>query len=156
MAHQLLKLSNIDFKTKVADVIEERRREWVTHDDLNTWFDDWEKMPERFGFGHRESDDSPLVIPEDQRYCIVNLDESCLMLDGSNKRAGGRPAQIVHDFSLPSSSKRASKSDTTVTIVHGSNTTGESLSPHFQFAPKAKMAENLSIQTEALSFLKQV
>ena len=73
------------------------------------------------------------LIPEHQLKNILNFDETCLSLDGSTLKRGGRPVACRTDPRLPQVGKTTSKSSQTVTMITGSNAYGEVLPPHFQF-----------------------
>ena len=62
---------------------------------------------------------------------ILNFDEPCLSLDGSEGRKGGRPEMTLHDPRLPYNGKQTNKNSLPATLVCGSNAAGEALPPTF-------------------------
>ena len=89
-----------------------------------------------FGFAVKE--DGKLYISEELLARIINLDESCLSLDGSDDKRGGRPTISFHNPCLPDLGKCASKSSVTETFIGGSNAKVEALPPHIQLSTSAK------------------
>ena len=74
---------------------------------------------------------------------ILNLDETCMSLDGGNGNRGGRPNRF------PQLGKATSKSALTTTMIGGSNAAGEPIPPHFHFqtsaqTPDAEKGEKVS------------
>jgi len=100
------------------------------------WFNNWEFDLVDLGFATRGAD-GKVTISDEQLYFILNFDETCLSLDGSEGQRGGRPQMMMHDPRLPYNGKRANKDSLTATLVCGSNAAGEALPPHFQFQTKA-------------------
>ena len=89
-----------------------------------------------------------VVIPIKQLKRIVNIDETCLSLDGSdnnNNVRGERPEVYLYDPRLHQVGKASSKSSLTSTMITGSNAAGEAIVPHFQFQLKAKFDNAASI-----------
>jgi hypothetical protein len=41
------------------------------------------------------SDGKEVIVPEDQKCCIINVDETNLSLDGSDGGRGGRPGCTI-------------------------------------------------------------
>ena len=79
------------------------------------------------GFATRDADGKI-----EQLYSILNFDETCLSVDGSKGRRGGRPNVTLHDPRLPYTGKRTNKDSLTATLVMGSNAAGKALPPHFR------------------------
>ncbi len=88
------------------------------------------------GFTIRDAN-GKIAISAEQLYFILNFDETCLSMDGSEGRRGGRPNVTLHDPCLPYTGKRTNKDSLTATFVMGSNAAGEALPPHFQYQMKA-------------------
>ena len=74
----------------------------------------------------------------------MNLDESCLSLNGNEIR-GGRPSVVFSDPNLPNPGKTVSKSSVSLTFIGGSNALGEALPPHLQFSTSADTSERENI-----------
>jgi len=60
----------------------------------------WEFDLMDLGFATRGADGT-VTIPDEQLYYIINFNETCLSLDGSEGRRGGRPQMTLHDPRLP-------------------------------------------------------
>ena len=146
---RIIKVSNIDLKAEFTRPVEDRRRQWTTYSNLKLWFDTWEKSLEHLGFGKRVGNE--FVIHDLSR--IINLDESCLSLDGSSGRRGGRPYASLYDPALPSIGHCSTKSSVTTTIICGSSAAGEPLPPHFQFSTMAKVEEREKIKLDIFKYL---
>jgi hypothetical protein len=87
---------------------------------------------------------------------IINFDETCLSLDGSEGRRGGRPQMTLHIPRLPYAGKRANKDSLTATLVCGSNAAGEALPPHFQFQTKATTDEGERLRNKVFCHVPRV
>ena len=92
-------------------------------------------------------DQGKIDIPDDQLSIILNLDESCLSLNG-NERRGGRPSVVFCDPNLPNPGKTVSKSSVSLKFIGGSNALGEALPPHLQFSTSAKTSEREKIRLD--------
>ena len=152
---RLLQRTNVNLSSTIQQSIEDRRLRWTTHANLKLWFDTWEKDIVELGFAEwGESGKS--IISNRQLSRIINLDESCLSLDGNQGRRGGRPSAILYDPKLPQTGKTVSKSSVTYTFIGGSNAAGEALPPHFQFSTTAKTGERQRIKTDVAEHMHQV
>ena len=98
-----------------------------------------------------------VTIPDDQLPFILNFDETCLLLDGSERRRGGRPVITLHDPWFPYNGKQANKDGLTATLVCGSNDAGKALPPHFQFqTKKATTDDGKRLRNEVFKYCRQV
>ena len=79
---RILKETAVELLLKVSDNVKDRRVRWMTYINLKSWFLNWERDLELLGFASRNKE-GDLVIPEDQLAQILNVDESCLSMDGS-------------------------------------------------------------------------
>ena len=149
----LLKRTDIDLKAAVLNPVEERRARWTTYSNLKCWFGHWKNDLLELGFATNGS--RGFDIPDLQLRRILNLDESCLSMDGSARR-GGRPSVTFYDPNLPHSGKKTSKSSVTITFITGSTAFGEALPPHFQFSTKAKSDDKKKVPFQMVEFLKNV
>ena len=68
----------------------------------------------RFAFRYKKNE---LYIPPEQFNNILNLDETCLFLDGGNGHRGGRPKVIFFDQRFIIMGKGTSKSTLNRTMV---------------------------------------
>ncbi len=82
------------------------------------------------------------MVANDQKACILKLEESALTLDGNSKQHGGQPTITFFDGGLPTHGIMASKSLQFITFITGSNAAGGVLPPHFQLTTNAKSSEN--------------
>ena len=154
LLNRLLRDTEIDLKADIQNPIEDRRRRWTTYANLKLWFDVWEDSLLEFGFAVKE--DGKLYISEESLARIINLDESCLSLDGSDGKRGGRPTISFHNPCLPDLGKCASKSSVTATFIGGSNAKGEALPPHIQLSTSAKSDERQKFRVEMLEHLHNI
>ena len=61
---------------------------WTTHTNISSWFDNWEFDLVDLGFAVRAADGKVTIL--DELLCfIINFDETCLSLDGTEGRRGG-------------------------------------------------------------------
>ncbi len=129
---------------------------WVTYKNLALWFDNWEQDIVDLGFAHINPDTQKVVIPKDQLRRIVNIDETCLSLDGSKNVMGGWPEVTLYDPRLPRVGQATSKSALTLTMITGSNAFGEAIVPHLQFQTKAKTAATARLTYDVLYYVHRV
>ena len=108
------------------------------------------------GFATIAVDDKvKIYIPGDQLSRILNLDKSCLSLNG-NERRGGRPSVVFYDPNLPNPGNTVSKSSVILTFIGGSNALGEALPPHLQFSTSAKISKGENIRLDIACHLLHV
>ena len=97
-----------------------------------------------------------VVISKDQLKRILNIDGSCLALDGRKIQKGGRPAVIFYHRKLPQLRKAKIKTSTAITMIGGSIAAEEPVPPHFQFPTKAKSEETMIMRTETVAYFHKV
>ena len=97
-----------------------------------------------------------IIIPEEQLQRILNVDGSCLSMDGSKGRRGGRPSDIFYSPNLTLSGRPAGNSGITTTLITGSTTAGESIPPHFQFSTKAKTTDKMRLRDELVKYYPNI
>jgi hypothetical protein len=73
------------------------------------------------------------VIPNEQLKWILNIDETCLVMDGSKCNRGGWPEVTFYSHTLPNLGKSTIKSSVSTTMITGSTAAGEAILPHFKF-----------------------
>ncbi len=106
----LLELSN-------EEVIELRRQIWTTHTNLNDWFDSWEVFLVSQGFATEitgeDGNGKEVIVSEDQKRRIINVNEANLSLDGSDGGRGGRPGCTItiKHCSRPGTAQNKSKAN---------------------------------------------
>mmetsp|Transcript_24214 Transcript_24214/g.44508 ORF Transcript_24214/g.44508 Transcript_24214/m.44508 type:complete len:349 (+) Transcript_24214:479-1525(+) len=152
---RILKETAVDILSKVSDNVEDRRVRWTTYNNLKSWFDNWAHDLEELGFAIR-NEAGELYIPEEQLARILNLDESCLSMDGSNGQRGGRLEAVFYFPQLPQTGRATSKSSLTTTFITGSTSAGEALPPHFQFSTKAQSKDTEKIRAQFALFMPQI
>ena len=79
---------------------------------------------------------------------ILNLDETCMLLDRGNGNRGGCPTVMYYDVRFHQLGKATSKSALTTMMIGGSNAAGEPIPPNFQYQRSAQTpdAEALRIK----------
>ena len=87
---RILKETAIDLLAQVSNNVEDKRVRWTTYNNLDSWFKNWERDLLDLGFA-KVNDEGTTYIPDDQLGRILNVDESCISLDGSNGQRRGRP-----------------------------------------------------------------
>jgi hypothetical protein len=87
---------------------------------------------------------------------IINMDETSLLLDGSNSKRGGRPTATYKGVRFPQLGKAMSKSALLTMMISGSSAVGKAIPPHFQFQTSATSAEGEAILIEINCYLLDV
>ena len=144
-----------DINAEKLNCAEDCRIRWTTYQNLDLWFDSWEVFVVEYGFATINSNNE-LHFEEKMKQRILNLDETCLSLDGSNGNCGGRPTVTYYDVRFPQLGKATSKSALTTTMISGSTAAGEPLPPHFQFQTSAQTAEAEAIRIETIRYMLNV
>ncbi len=134
---------------------EERRIRWTTYHNIKSWFDNWEHDLVELGFATK-LDDASVDIPNNQLMRIINIDETCLALDGGSGKRGGCPALVYVGKNLPEVGKAYSKSSVTLTMITGSTAAGKAIPPHFQFSTTATSEERMRLRSDLLQFMPNV
>ena len=151
----LLKETALTLNAGKVVKVEERQIRWTTYGNLKLWFDSWETDLLQLGFAEQD-DKGTMVIPEEQMKRILNLDETCLSLDGTEGNRGGRPSVVFFDASMSRAGTPSSKSSVTHTMITGATASNETLPPHFQFSTRAKTDEHARIKLEVMRWMKDV
>ena len=136
---RIIKHKGLDLKAGKLQAQEARRIQWMTAKNLSMWFDNWAHDLVELGFATMLSDTGNVHIADDQLGRIINFDETCLSLDGSNGNRGGRPEVVFYNPLLQLTGRATSKSALTLTMITGSSASGEALPPHFQFQTAAQL-----------------
>ena len=134
---------------------DQRVRWWTTFANISSWFDNWEFDLVELGFATRDAD-GKIAISAEQLYFILNFDETCLSVDGSEGRWGERPNVTLHDPRLPYTGKRTNKDSLTATLVMGSNAAGAALPPHFQYQTKAMTEDRERVRADVFRYCPRV
>ena len=86
----LMNKSAIDLFADKCQNAEVRRIQWTTYKNLKIWFENWSTDLLELGFA-TETMTGEHFIEESQLSRIINMDESCLALDGCSGNKGGKP-----------------------------------------------------------------
>jgi hypothetical protein len=121
------------------------------------WFDSWQEELMELGIAHYDDNEkSKVVIPPDKLECILYVDETCLVLDGSKCNIGGRPEVIFCSPYLPNLGKATIKNSTATPMIAGSTAAGEPIPPHFQFQTRAQSVDTKSVNLNLVFFLPYI
>ena len=96
---------------------EERRVRWTTYFNIKSWFDNWESDLVKLGFAFVD-DNHKVIIPDAQLMRILNIDETCLVMDGNKCNRGGRPEVTFYSRNLPN----LGRSTLSITVMPNVNT----------------------------------
>jgi len=134
---------------------EDRRIRWTTYQNLELWHDSWDDFLVEYGFAVLGATGT-VIVKDELKGRIINIDETCLSLDGSNGNRGGRPTVTYHDIRFPHLGQATSKSSLTTTMITGSSANGEVIPTHFQFQTKAQTEEKEAIRVECIWYMLSV
>ena len=76
-------------QVKKVKCAKERWVKWMTFQNLDLWFDSWEKVLDELGFFEVDAATGKKLISERKLRDIVNFNETCLSLNGSTITRGG-------------------------------------------------------------------
>ncbi len=144
-----------DIHMEKLNCAEDRHVRWTTYQNLKLWFDSWENFLVEFGFTTHDTD-GELVTAQELMHQILNIDETCLSLDGSNGNRGGCPAVTYYDICFPQLRRATSKSALTTMMISGSNVAGELISPPFQFQMAVQTDKAKVIRVETIWYMLDV
>jgi hypothetical protein len=156
-AREILKRLARDTAIVKSSFAKERRVRWTTYQNLELWFNTWERELLKLGLMQLDVRGYP-HIPRDKLRQILNFDETSLSLDGSSINRGGRPAAYWFDPRLPQPQVgiTTAKTSYSSTMITGSNAYGEALPPHFQFMSSAQTDEGKMITVDCIRYMKKV
>jgi len=152
---RLLRDTAQDIHAEKLNCAEDRRVRWTTYQNLKLWFDSWEKFLVEFGFATYDAN-GELDIDAELMHRILNMDETCISLNGSNGNRGGRPTVTYCDIRFPQLGRATSKSALTMTMISGNNSAGEPIPPHFQFQTAAQTDEAEAVRVETIRYTLDV
>ena len=155
LLNQILKDTAINIGGTRCIGQEERRIRWTTYHNIKSWFDNWGHDLVELGFATKSYDGS-VEIPNNQLQRIINIDETCLTLDGGLGKCGGCPSVVYVGKNLPNVGKAFSKTSITVTMITGSTAAGEAIPPHFQFSTMATSENRMRLRSELLQFMPYI
>ena len=110
------------------------------------WFDNWESDLVNLGFATRGIDSTITILDDQLLFIILNFDERCLSLDGSERSRGEWQVIMQHDPWFPYSGKQTNTDSLAATLICGSNAASEALPPHFQFQTKTTTDDGKPLQ----------
>jgi len=119
---------------------------------LKTWFDSWEHLIKKHGFGKAKedlSDDSvegEIVFFDGARNRILNFDEMALTLDGTMGNCGGQPTLVYSSNEIGTPITAVNESAYSATLICGSTAASDPLPPHFQLHSVAGADQQKLIQ----------
>ena len=119
---RVMKSTNISLNADVLPVVKERCVRWTTYANLDAWFDNFRAFLVEFDFAGVLG--AELTFLEEQFHRIKDIDETEILLNASNMRAGGRPAVSFHDPHLPLTSRSTAKSSLACTGIFRSSAAG--------------------------------
>jgi hypothetical protein len=102
-----------------------------------------------------------LILRESQLYLWnnsknINIDETCLVLDGSKCNRGGRPESMFY-FPIPPNVGRATiKTNVVTTMITGSTAAGEPMPPHLQFSIMAQSEDTQRVNIRMSAFFPKI
>jgi hypothetical protein len=82
LLNRLLNTTATELSCGKVNNAEERRVRWTTYFNLKSWFDNWENDLVKLGFAFVD-DNHKVIIPDAQLMRILNIDETCLVMDGN-------------------------------------------------------------------------
>ena len=107
------------------------------------------------GFADVDSE-GKTVIPMEQLEKIINIDETCLVLDGSKCNRGGRPEITFYSPNLPNLGRATCKTSMATTMITGSTAAGEPMPPHFQFLTMAQSEDTQRVNIRMSAFFPKI
>ena len=123
LLNSILQATAMEILSTLNTNVEERRIIWTTYNNHKSWFDNWEHDLEDLGFSERD-EEGGIYIPVEQLSRIINIDNFCLSLDGSNGQRGGHPEAVFYCPSLPQTGRATGKISLTTTLITGSRHMG--------------------------------
>ena len=129
--------------------------QWMTYKNLDLWFDSWDVFVVEYGFITINSNNE-LHFDEKMKKHMLNMDKTCLLLNGSNGNRGGHPTVTYYDICFPQLGKAMSKLALTTMMISRSTSAGELLPPHFQFQTSTQTVEAKAIQIKTIRYMLNV
>ena len=82
LLNQVVHDTATDINAEKMNCAEDHRIRWTTYQNLDLWFDSWESFIVEYGFA-TISNDRSIHFPQNMKARILNMDETCLLLDRS-------------------------------------------------------------------------
>ena len=86
----------------------------------------------------------------------INIDETCLVLDGSKCNRGGRPEITFYSPNLPNLCRATIKTSTSNTMITDSTAAGEPIPLHFQFSTMAQSEDTQCVNIRMSTFFPKI
>ncbi len=155
LLHHLLKSTALELTSSRSNNVEERRVCWTTYFNIKSWFDNWERDLLELGFAKTDSN-GKTVIPMEQLKKIINIDETCLVLDGSKCNRGVRLEITFYSPNLPNLGRSTIKTNMATTMITGSTAAGEPILPHFQFSTMAQSEDTQRVNIRMSAYFPKI
>ena len=91
---RLLNVNEIYLSAGRSSTAEQRIIIWTTYHNIKSFFENWETDLVNLGFDNCNIE-VKIAISKEQLKRILNIDETCLALDGRKIQRGGRPSVIL-------------------------------------------------------------
>ena len=96
-----------------------------------------------------------VVIAPGNFECIININGTSLVLDGSRCNRGGRPEVIFYSF-IFQTWNGDQKSSASMTMIAGNTAAGKLVLPHFQFQNHVQCVERQNVNINMVHFLHNI
>ena len=163
LVERLMRDISLDVNVTTTNTkMEKRRLLWSTYNNINTWFDLLKEELIELGFARAATIDDDvvgeLVFLDGQLDLILNIDESEVTTDGTNKLAGGRPVTeyCSRDSRVNSGAEGTNKSGYAATFIGGSTMSGYPVPPHFQVRSLAKTEAKRKLDKQLFTHMRKI
>ncbi len=150
---RVIKATTVSLNASVATPVEERHVRWTTYSNLLNWFQNFWVFLIKYEFA-QEGSDRELVIDDAAKRCILNINETELVLDGSKTRVGGRPEVSIYGLGLPMAKRPVTKLAHKCTGIFWSSAVGECAPIHFQLVNQATTEDGRKLQFEFFKHIR--
>ena len=97
--HCVIHNTAIDINSDKLNCAEDRRVRSTTEGNLKLWFNTWEKCIFKYGFATINKNQE-VVFDEITKAQNLNLDDTCLLLEGGNSSLGGHLTATYYNISF--------------------------------------------------------
>lgn len=132
--------------------VDDRRWQWTTYANLNTWFDGWKAFLLHHGFAEDTPEEQPdgkiaeVTIPPQKMRRILNADETHHTLDNEGDRGGSRARSYV-GRNRSRSGQRHVKAAGHVTGLYTTTASGQNGPSFYMFSTSAEDPENYQVKS---------
>ena len=132
--------------------VDDRRWQWTTYSNLNTWFDGWKAFLLHHGFAEDTPEEQPdgkiaeVTIPPQKMRRILNADETHHTLDNEGDRGGSRARSYV-GRNRSRSGQRHVKAAGHVTGLYTTTASGQNGPSFYMFSTSAEDPENYQVKS---------